>query len=67
MQLQIFGKINLGIYDLLGQEVATLENGIKQAGVHEVDWNAGALPSGVYFYRLTSGTFSQTKRMLLLR
>jgi hypothetical protein len=66
------------VYNLLGQEVATLVNEVKQAGRHEVVWDArlrpsdsggqaGALPSGVYFYRLWSDSFTETKKLILLR
>jgi photosystem II stability/assembly factor-like uncharacterized protein len=60
-------KIILNIYDLLGREVATLENAVKQKGTYEVEWNASALPSGVYFYRLQAGSFNETKKLMLLR
>ena len=60
-------KIILNIYDLLGREVATLESAVKQKGAYEVEWNASALPSGVYFYRLQAGSFNETKKLILLR
>ena len=60
-------KIILKIYNLLGLEVATLENAVRQKGTYEVEWNASALPSGVYFYRLQAGNFSETKKLILLR
>jgi methionine-rich copper-binding protein CopC len=55
------------VYDLLGQEVAVLVNEKKDAGTYTVPFNAEQLPSGVYFYRLQSGSFTQTKKMLLLK
>jgi hypothetical protein len=59
--------VQLDIYDILGQKVATLENGYRLAGVHQVTWESGALPSGLYFYRLSSDEFSETRKMLLLK
>jgi photosystem II stability/assembly factor-like uncharacterized protein len=57
----------LRIYDLLGREVATLVNDNLQPGSYEVTFDATGLASGVYFYRLQTGEFTQTKRLLLLR
>lgn len=61
---------NIGILQsalLLGREVATLVNESKTPGTYAVEWNAGSLTGGVYFYRLQSGGFSETKRMLLVK
>jgi hypothetical protein len=52
---------------MLGREVTVLVNERKDAGVHEVTFDATGLSSGVYFYRLTAGNFIQTRRFLLLR
>ena len=60
-------NVVLKVYDLLGQEVRTLVNETLKPGRYEVTFDAAELPSGVYFYRLTAGRFSQTKRMLLMR
>ena len=57
----------LKVYDVLGREVATLVNELKQAGEYRVTWDASKMPSGVYFYRLTAGSFSQTRKLVLLR
>lgn len=59
--------VTLKVFDVLGREVATLLNEYKEAGTHSVEFNAIDLPSGVYFCRLNTGAFSQTKKMLLLR
>ncbi len=59
--------VTLKIYDVLGKEVATLINEEKPAGTYEVTWNAGNLPSGVYFYQLKAGSYSATKKLLLLK
>jgi hypothetical protein len=57
----------LKIYDVLGNEVATLIDEYKPAGTYELTWYAEQLPSGVYFYQLKAGTFIETKKMLLLK
>jgi len=59
--------ISLSVFNTLGQEVAELASGEYQAGRYAVDWNAEGLASGVYYYRLVAGTFSETKAMLLVR
>ncbi len=66
-QAQSDKLITLKVYDLLGREVATLVNENQSAGIYEVEFNASRLSSGVYFYKLTAGNFSQTKKMILLR
>jgi hypothetical protein len=59
--------VTLKVYDVLGNEVATLVNEEKPAGTYEVEFNAASLPSGVYFYQLKAGEYIQTKKMVLLR
>jgi 5'-nucleotidase/UDP-sugar diphosphatase len=59
--------VTLKVYNSLGQEVAVLVQGTVGAGEHQVQWNSGNLASGMYFYQLRSGTFTETKRMLLVR
>lgn len=61
------GIAKLSVYNLLGQEVATLLNERMTAGTHAVSFDAGNLASGVYIYRLTSGSFIQTKKMMLIK
>jgi len=61
------GFVTLKIYDILGREIKTLVNEIKQAGNYTVDFNASEFSSGVYFYRLEAGAFSETKRMLMIK
>ena len=61
------GKVILTVYDLLGHQVATLVNGIQDAGKHEVVWNATGVASGVYFYRMASNGLVQTRKLVLLR
>jgi hypothetical protein len=59
--------VTLGVYNTLGQQVATLVNGEMEAGYHEVRFNATKFASGVYFYRIQAGNFSQARKLLLLR
>ena len=61
------GLVTMKIYDVLGREVRTLVNDVKMAGNYSVDFNASEFASGVYFYRLESGTFSEIKRMMLIK
>ncbi len=59
--------VSLKIYDILGNEVATLVNEKKDAGNYFVQWNAEKFPSGMYFYQLKSEEFSQTKKLILMK
>ena len=59
--------VTLKVFDLLGREIATLVNGIQQARTYIIPFNASSLSTGVYFYRLHTPTFSQTKKMVLVR
>ncbi|HCV43382.1 MAG TPA: hypothetical protein DGH68_07845 [Bacteroidetes bacterium] len=59
--------VDLKVYDLLGQEAATLVNREVLAGTHSVGWDASGAPSGVYFYRITVSGNSITNKMLLLK
>ncbi|MBI4534983.1 MAG: T9SS type A sorting domain-containing protein, partial [Ignavibacteriae bacterium] len=59
--------VSLRVYDVLGREVATLVNEVKQPGTYELTWNAEGLSSGVYLYRLQAGSLVQTKKLVLLR
>ncbi|MEO8208992.1 MAG: T9SS type A sorting domain-containing protein, partial [bacterium] len=61
------GLVTLKIYDVLGKEVATLVNEVKTAGNYSLDFNAYNLTSGVYFYKIESGSFSDIKRMMLIK
>lgn len=58
---------SLKVYDVLGNEVVTLLNEEKLAGSYEIEFNASALSSGIYFYQLRAGNFIETKKMILLR
>ena len=58
---------SLRIYDMLGREVAVLFDGVKRPGRYEFNWDAGSLPSGVYFYRLRSAGFVDSKKLVIVR
>ena len=60
-------RITLKVYDVLGRDVATLVNEEQPAGFYEVKFDAAALASGMYIYRLTAGRFSSVKKMLLVK
>ena len=62
-----FGFVTLKIYDTLGNEVATLVNDEKPAGEYELEFFASELSSGIYFYKLSSRGFSETKKMILMK
>ncbi|HMD14493.1 MAG TPA: T9SS type A sorting domain-containing protein, partial [Bacteroidota bacterium] len=59
--------VTLTVYDILGQSVITLVDGKQEPGEHSVNWNALNIPSGVYFYRIVTGDFVQTKKMVLMK
>lgn len=61
------GLVTLKVFDVLGNEIATLFNEEKPAGEYEVEFNAVKLPSGIYFYQLKSDSFIQTKKMVLMK
>lgn len=64
---QVGSFTTLKIYDVLGKEITTLVNEYKPAGNYKAQFNATNITSGVYFYKLTSGNFSETKKMILLK
>ncbi len=66
-QLSTSSHVDLIIYNVLGQKVATLVSGKQTAGYHQVNWNASGFPSGLYFYQLKTANLTQTRRMLLIR
>jgi hypothetical protein len=66
-QVPVESNISLKVYDMLGNEVATLVNESKTAGEYEVEFNAATIASGIYFYRLQAGDFVETKRMMLMK
>ncbi len=63
----VAGNVTLTVYNSLGQAVATLVDGQKEAGEHQVSFNAADLPSGTYIYRISSGNFTETRKMILIK
>jgi uncharacterized lipoprotein YddW (UPF0748 family) len=61
------GRVSVKVYDVLGREEATLVDEEMPAGAYRVTWNAATAASGVYFYRIVAGSFTATKRMVLVR
>jgi len=61
------GLTTIKLFDLLGKEVATLINGVLEAGPHTVTLDASNFPSGTYFYTITSGSFKETRKMMFLK
>ncbi len=59
--------VTLKVYDELGREVTTLVNENKSAAKYKISFNASSLPSGIYFYKITAGSFSEVKKLILLR
>jgi hypothetical protein len=57
--------VALKIYNLVGQEIATLVNELQSAGEYEITWQPKGLPSGLYFYKIQAGDFSETKKIIL--
>jgi hypothetical protein len=65
--LAVGSQVTLKIYDILGNEVATLVNEEKPIGNYEVEFNASKLSSGIYFYTLKAGKYSATKKLMLMK
>lgn len=61
------GQVKLQVFNQLGQRVATLVNEHQVAGIYKIDFNAKELPSGLYFYRIETGDFSKTIKMILMK
>gem|GEM_PF-2207588 len=66
-QLSVTSNVKIAVYDILGREVAILVNEEKFPGSYEVKFNASNLSSGTYFYRLSVGNYTETKKMLLIK
>jgi hypothetical protein len=72
-QLPAAGEVKLEVYNLIGEKVATLVNGVEEAGYRSVTWDASNVSSGIYFYKLTAhtgrmtGDFTETMRMMLVK
>lgn len=61
------GIVSIVVYDLIGQQVATILNEVKEAGNYEIDFNSSGLSSGIYFYKMTTNNFSHVKKMSILK
>jgi photosystem II stability/assembly factor-like uncharacterized protein len=61
------GEVSVTVYNLVGEAVATLVSGVKEAGIHETVWDASGVPSGVYLCRLSAGGHSETRKLMLIR
>jgi hypothetical protein len=66
-QIPAHGYVSLKVFDLLGREIATLVDGMKTPGDYSTTWDASNATSGVYFYRLQSGAFTEAKKLVVLR
>jgi hypothetical protein len=66
-QLAVGNNVDLSIYNILGQKVATLVSGKQKAGVHRVEWDASEYASGLYFYMLSAGGYTKVRKLLLIR
>jgi hypothetical protein len=60
-------NVTLTVFDMSGKEVTTLVNEFKQAGTYSISYNASSLASGVYFYKISAGDFTSTKKMILIK
>jgi hypothetical protein len=61
------GMVKLSVFDILGREVAIILNSELKAGNYEINFNASQLAAGVYFYKLSSGDFTDTRKMILVK
>ncbi len=66
-QIPVNSNVTLEVYDILGREVATLVNEEKPAGSYEAQFYGDGLTSGIYFYRIKAGSYTETKKMILLK
>jgi hypothetical protein len=70
--LEVNAEVKLEVFDLLGRNVTTLVDGYVEAGDHRVEWNGidaggNAVATGVYFYRIQVGNFSETRKMVMMK
>ncbi len=65
--IQVTENVSLTIYDVLGRKITTLVNSELQPGNYEVNFDAGKYSSGIYFFTLSAGSFSETKKMLMVK
>ena len=60
-------SVKMAIYDALGKEITTLVNELLNPGTYEITWDGSNFPSGVYFYKLVEGDFTDSKKMILMK
>ncbi len=65
--LPVSGQVTLSVFDVLGREIATLINEQKEAGTHNVVFDASNLAGGVYYYKIQSGNYTETRKLILLK
>ena len=61
------GQTRLMVYDIMGREIVMLVNEYRPMGTHKIVWNASSMPSGIYFYRLETSSFTRTQKMVLMK
>jgi hypothetical protein len=66
-QLPVDGNVKISLFNSIGEEIKTLVNENKQAGIYEYQFNAVGFASGIYFYRIDSGNFTDTKKLVILK
>jgi hypothetical protein len=66
-ELPVRSFVTLKVYDMVGREVAALVNGFTEAGTHEVKFDASGYPSGIYFYRIATDNYVETKKLVLIK
>lgn len=66
-QLPALSFVSLKVFDMLGREITTLHEGVRDAGTHRIVWDAGGMPGGVYWYRLSSNAGTQTGKMVVVK
>jgi glucuronoarabinoxylan endo-1,4-beta-xylanase len=60
-------KVSIKVFNMLGQQLLMPIDGFQPAGYHQVTFDTKSLPSGIYFYQMTAGSFVQTKKMILMK
>ena len=65
--LPIASEISIKIFDIQGREVSTLYNNIQEAGTHKLVWDASNFSSGIYFVRMSGGSYSGMKKLMLIK
>jgi hypothetical protein len=66
-QLPVDGNIKIRLYNSIGEEIRTLVNEDKPAGIYEFQFNSTGIASGIYYYRIDSGNFTDTKKLIVLK